>query len=153
MRLRIVNLELGGQQLPVTKKNRSENCTNLEKHSCLLKVQKKYVFTQISECSIRIASLRIKIKSLDSNSIMNKRKKISAYRVQPEKNDIFIENHKNTAFWPKIRNSPYVCIWIKKYRNDEFKSNQILKKILLNTLRSLKNWHFNQRYWKIKFFT
>ena len=30
----------------------------------------------------------------------------------------------NTAFWPKIHNSQKVILWIKKYRNDIFTSNQ-----------------------------
>ena len=50
--LRIVKLESGGQQLPVTKKNLSQNIFNLEKSSFLLKVLKTYVFTQITKCSI-----------------------------------------------------------------------------------------------------
>ena len=52
VRLRIVKLESGGQQLPVTKKNLSRNIFNLEKSSFLLKVLKTYVFTQITKCSI-----------------------------------------------------------------------------------------------------
>ena len=52
VRLRIVKLELGGQQLPVTKKNPSRNIFNLEKSSFLLKVLKTDVFTQITEFSI-----------------------------------------------------------------------------------------------------
>ena len=40
MRLHIVNLESGGQQLPVTKKNLSQNSLNLEKYSFLLKLLK-----------------------------------------------------------------------------------------------------------------
>ena len=52
VRLRIVKLESGGQQLPVAKKNLSRNIFNLEKSSFLLKLLKTYVFTQITECSI-----------------------------------------------------------------------------------------------------
>ena len=52
VRLCIVKLESGGQQLPVSKKNLSRNIFNLEKSSLLLKVLKTYVFTQITECSI-----------------------------------------------------------------------------------------------------
>ena len=52
VRLRIVKLELGSQQLPVTKNNPSRNIFNLEKSSFLLKVLKTDVFTQITECSI-----------------------------------------------------------------------------------------------------
>ena len=52
VRLRIVKLESGGQQLPVTKKILSRNIFNLEKSSFLLKELKTYVFTQITKCSI-----------------------------------------------------------------------------------------------------
>ena len=52
VRLRIVKLESGGQQLPVTKKNLSRNVFILVKSSFLFKVLKTYVFTQITKCSI-----------------------------------------------------------------------------------------------------
>ena len=52
MRLPIVKLESGGEQLPVIKKNHSGNRFNLEKFSFLLKILETYVFTQITECSI-----------------------------------------------------------------------------------------------------
>ena len=42
VRLRIVKLESGGQQLPATEKNLSRNIFNLEKSSFLLKVVKTY---------------------------------------------------------------------------------------------------------------
>ena len=46
--LRIVKLELGGQQLPVMKKNLSTNSLKPEKSSFFYKVLKTYVFTQVT---------------------------------------------------------------------------------------------------------
>ena len=48
----IVNLESGGQLLPIIKKYYSGNRFNHEKSSFLLKVLKTDVFTQIADCSI-----------------------------------------------------------------------------------------------------
>ena len=36
---------------------------------------------------------------------INKKKKISAYPIQPEKIFLFKKNHKNTTFWSKMLNS------------------------------------------------
>ena len=35
----------------------------------------------------------------------NHKQNISAYPLQPEKMIFLSKNHKNTAFWPKMRNS------------------------------------------------
>ena len=52
-----------------------------------------------------------------------------------------------------MHNSQRVCTWIKKYGNDNFRSNQQLKKIRLYILRSVKIWDFNQKYLKFTYFT
>ena len=51
VRLCIVKLKSGGQQLPIAKKNLSLNIFNLE-NPFLIKAQKTYVYTQLTECSI-----------------------------------------------------------------------------------------------------
>ena len=68
MRLRIVNLESGGQQLPVTKKNLSRKSFNLEKYSFFIENTKNICFYPNRSMlnSYAFASSRIKIKNLDS---------------------------------------------------------------------------------------
>ena len=57
-----------------------------------------------------------------------KQKKKSMHTVYSQKKWYFYKkNHKNTAFRPKICNSQQVCLRIKKYKNDKYKSNQKLK--------------------------
>ena len=106
MRLRIVNLESGGQQLLVTKKNLSRISFDLEKYYFLLKVQKNMFYPNRRMLNIyAFASSRIKIKSLDS--IINKRKK--SLHTTARKNNIFIKrSQKYCSVWPKIRNSQQV---------------------------------------------
>ena len=157
MHLCIVKLESGGQQLPVIKKTLSGNNFNLEKSSFSLKVLKNIRIYPNHRMvnSYTFALSRIKIKSLDSKQKKTKAKeKNLCIPYTAWKKIIFLsKNHKNTTFWPKMRNSQQVCIWIKKISKDKFRSNQKLKLILLHTLRNGKNWHFNEKHWKFTFFT
>ena len=50
-----------------------------------------------------------------------------------------------------MRNCQQVCIWIKKYRNGK-EVTKTWSKFSCH-LRSVKNWHSNQKYWKLTFFT
>ena len=125
MRLRIVILESGGQQLPVTKKNLSRNIFNLEKSSFFIKSTKNICFYPNHRIlnSYAFASFRIKIKSLDST--INKRKKISAYHIQPEKMIFLSKNHKKQLFDQK-------CAILNRYvyesRNIEMINSEVTKK-------------------------
>ena len=135
---RIVKLESGGQQLSVTKKNHSRKVLTLKIFFFFffffffLIVKHTFVFYPNHRMlnSYAFASSRIKINS--SDSIRNKKKKkkknpCKSYTAR--KNDIFIKkNTKIQIFLPKMRNSQQVCIWIKKYRNDKFRSNQKLSR-------------------------
>ena len=96
VRLRIVKLESGGQQLPVTKKNLSRNIFNLSKSSFLLKVLKTCFYPNHKMLnSYTFASSRIKSKSLDST--IDKRKHL-CIPYTARKNDIFIKKSQKYSF-------------------------------------------------------
>ena len=85
---------------------------------------------------------RIKIKSLDLT--INKNKKILHILYSQKKLYFQYKITKNTAFWHKMHNSQQVCRWIKKYRNDKFRSNQKRKQTLFTKI--LKIQIFDLKY-------
>ena len=98
VRLHMVKLESGGEQLPVTKKILSRNIFNLEKYSFFIKITKNICFYPNHKMlnSYAFASSRIKIKSLDST--INKRKNLCIPYTARKKLIFLSKNHKNTAF-------------------------------------------------------
>ena len=85
---------------------------------------------------------RIKIKSLDLT--INKNKKFLHILYSQKKLYFYQEITKNTAFWHTIHNSQQVYRWIKKYRNDKFRSNQKRKQTLFTKI--LKIQIFDLKY-------
>ena len=98
VRLRIVKLDSGGQQLPVTKKNLSRNIFNLYKILSFIKSTKNICFYPNHKMlnSYTFASSRIKIKSLDST--IDKRKHLCIPYTARKKNDIFIKKSQKYSF-------------------------------------------------------